>query len=171
MKCPRDNAPLKEITISDVALDLCESCGGVWFDNFEIKAFDEKHEGGEELLALMSKHGNPDVNLEARLNSPRHPEIVMQRRFWSPARMVEIDVCPRSGGMWLDGGELAQIRSLFDTDADRKEAVRKMVAEAVNNSELPAMQAKSQENLATTRKMVSLIRWLCPSQWRPDDQG
>ena len=43
MKCPRDESELLEKTVAAVTIDVCQSCGGIWFDNFEVKSFDEKH--------------------------------------------------------------------------------------------------------------------------------
>ena len=40
MKCPRTGTDLKEIEIDGVKIDISESCGGVWFDNFELEKFD-----------------------------------------------------------------------------------------------------------------------------------
>ncbi|HSM08496.1 MAG TPA: zf-TFIIB domain-containing protein [Gemmatimonadota bacterium] len=54
MNCPACDSPLEERTISDVRLDVGASgCGGVWFDQFEFRKFDEPHEEvGASLLEL-----------------------------------------------------------------------------------------------------------------------
>ena len=133
--CPRTQSPLHPISVSGVELDICHDCGGVWFDRFELKKFDEPLvEDAEALLSLMEKHGRQDLDHSARLRCPRHPEVVMMRHFWSPKRQVEIDECPKCAGIWLDCGELMHIRSLYMLEADRTVAAQKMVAEVMASS-------------------------------------
>ena len=108
MKCPRTGTDLKEVEIDGVKIDISESCGGVWFDNFELEKFDNVDKAaGAELVELLAKYTDKELDLEPRLQSPRHPEVTMMRQFYSPAQRIEIDVCPQSGGVWLDPGELA----------------------------------------------------------------
>ena len=37
MDCPRKHEPLKEIELEGVLVDICPTCGGVWFDPNEMK--------------------------------------------------------------------------------------------------------------------------------------
>ena len=54
MDCPRNHEPLKEIEFEGVLVDICPSCGGVWFDPKELEKFDEAHEeAGQKLLELI----------------------------------------------------------------------------------------------------------------------
>ena len=40
MNCPACGNVLKEMTVSDISVDVCQGgCGGIWFDNFELKKF------------------------------------------------------------------------------------------------------------------------------------
>eukprot|EP01093_Parvamoeba_rugata_P007465 TRINITY_DN2203_c0_g2_i1.p1 TRINITY_DN2203_c0_g2~~TRINITY_DN2203_c0_g2_i1.p1 ORF type:complete len:135 (-),score=15.09 TRINITY_DN2203_c0_g2_i1:317-721(-) len=50
-----------------------------------------------------------DVDLTARINCPKCPNIVMMRRFFTPLHVVEIDECPSCAGIWLDPSELHKI--------------------------------------------------------------
>ena len=52
MNCPACPNQLQQMTVDDITVDVCKGgCGGIWFDNFELKKFDEPHEAaGEELL-------------------------------------------------------------------------------------------------------------------------
>ena len=51
------------------------------------------------------------------------------RQFYSPAQRIEIDVCPQSGGVWLDPGELAHMRLLYPSEDDRREATQQFFDE------------------------------------------
>ena len=82
MKCPRTGTDLKEIEIDRVKIDISESCGGVWFDNFELEKFDNVDKtAGAELVELLAKYADKELDLEPRLQSPRHPEVTMMRQF------------------------------------------------------------------------------------------
>jgi len=40
---------------------------------------------------------------------PRCPKQVLDRKWFSEAKQVEIDLCPKCGGIWLDAGEFTRI--------------------------------------------------------------
>jgi Zn-finger nucleic acid-binding protein len=111
LACPRCSTPLAHVLIGGVDVDVCEACGGLWLDRLELARFEESDSVlGEVLLAHLSQFPVAIVDRSARLRCPRHPEVVMMRRAFSRAYPVEIDECPECGGLWLDAGELAQIR-------------------------------------------------------------
>lgn len=171
MKCPRTGTELKKITIEGITVDVSEACGGVWFDNWELIKFDEVHEkGGEELSSLMEQHKNDSIDLSPRMNCPKCDGIVLARHFYSPKREIEIDRCPNCGGIWLDAGELAKIRELFPTEADREQASAELVNETVNYDQFEKMLAASEEKAASARKFANFFAWLCPSKHIPGKQ-
>lgn len=44
--CPRDGRPMLIAHLDDIELDLCPSCGGLWFDGEEFSAlFDQVQQG------------------------------------------------------------------------------------------------------------------------------
>ncbi|NIQ03680.1 MAG: zf-TFIIB domain-containing protein, partial [Nitrospinaceae bacterium] len=123
MKCPACDNRLSQREAGGVTVDVCkEGCGGIWFDNYEFEKFDEPHESEGETLLNVTKVNGFQVDTTARRNCPKCPGIVMARHFVSVKRHVEIDECPGCGGIWLDAGELHQIRSLFRSEGDRKQA-------------------------------------------------
>ena len=162
MKCPRTGTPLREVEIDGIKVDLSEGCGGVWFDAFELTKFDEVHEtAGDELAALMRQYRSDDIDHSARLRSPRHPEVVMMRRYYSPARHIEIDECPQSGGIWLDAGELCQLRELFPTDAERKAAVQSYVTEALSDAGMVASPGGGSDRPKNNAsRLGALLSWI-----------
>jgi len=171
MKCPRTGTELKEIEIDGIKVDISEACGGVWLDNFELKKFDEVHESaGQKLIELMSQYKSDGIDLSQRLNSPRHPEVVMMRRFFSPKREIEIDECPQSGGIWLDAGELTKIHELFPTEEDREKAGKEFVDEVFEKSGMGEMLKESEESQQKARRIANMFRWLCPSHYIPGKQ-
>ena len=121
MKCPACNNTMEEISVEEITVDVCEGgCGGIWFDQFELKKVDEPHESlGEGLLdteksdSLELDHNNPRT-------CPRCNDTKMMRHFFSVKKEVTVDECPKCAGIWLDYGELGKIRSQFDSEEESK---------------------------------------------------
>jgi len=171
MKCPACSNPLKEVTAGDVKVDVCEGgCGGIWFDNFELKKFDEPHESAGEVLLEVKRDENIAVDHTKRLKCPKCDNIVMMRHFFSVKREVEVDECPACAGFWLDAGELGRIRSLFNTEEERKKAAEQYFSE-VFGKELAEMEGESEEKLKKTQKIANMFRFICPSYYIPGKQN
>jgi Zn-finger nucleic acid-binding protein len=169
MKCPACSSQLREKTIGDITVDICKgSCGGIWFDNFELKKFDESHESAGEALLDIERDESTTVDHSKRLKCPKCDDIVMMRHFFSVKKEVEVDECPNCAGVWLDTGELGKIRDLFDTEEERHKAAEEYFEE-VFGDDLQAMKAES-EKLASTRKIVNIFRYICPSYYIPGKQ-
>jgi len=170
MICPRTGTPLKEIEIDGIKVDFSEACGGVWFDNFELKKFDEVHEaGGEALARLMDEHKKDFLNLEERLKCPKDGTIMM-RHFFSPARKIEIDECPQCGGIWLDGGELTSLRNLYPTEEEREKAGQAFVAEVFKSTGASEEMKEAQAFKRSASRIGRLFSWLAPSRYIPGKQ-
>ena len=84
MDCPACNNSLSQIEIDEIKVDICKGgCGGVWFDTFEFKKFDEPHEAaGAELLDIEV---NPSIKVDhsERRNCPKCDDITLMRNFFS----------------------------------------------------------------------------------------
>jgi Zn-finger nucleic acid-binding protein len=170
MDCPACGNLLQEVTVSEVTVDVCKGgCGGIWFDNFEIKKFDEPYEAaGEELLHTERDEGI-EVDRTKRFNCPKCDDVVMMRHYFTVKKEVEVDECPGCGGFWLDAGELDKIRSLFETEHERHAAAHEYFTEMFGD-ELAAMEAEGQAKLDRTRKIASMFRFVCPSYYVPGKQ-
>lgn len=170
MKCPACGNMLQEMTVGDVAVDVCKGgCGGIWFDNFELKKFDEPHESAGEALLDIERDESIVVDHTKRLKCPKCDDIVMMRHFFSVEKGVEVDECPGCAGFWLDAGELGEIRSLFETEEQRHKAADEYFEE-VFGDHFKAMKAESEDKLAKTRKIANVFRYICPSYYIPGKQ-
>lgn len=137
MQCPRCSAlmrPVQEQTASGrIELDYCPRCRGVFFDQGELEAV-LRLEGTEafspESPLLAAPEFGPDA-LAPGIPCPRCPGVHMHERVMPGARSsflngslggsglgspsgrgsgaLQIDLCPRCAGIWLDGGELGAI--------------------------------------------------------------
>ncbi|MGR9105396.1 MAG: zf-TFIIB domain-containing protein [Gammaproteobacteria bacterium] len=170
MKCPACSHTLTVKTVGDITVDVCQGgCGGIWFDQFELKKLDEPHEHeGEELLSLECDPG-VHVDHSVRRHCPRCESTLMLRHFFSVKRDVEVDECQTCAGYWLDQGELAKIRSEFSSEAERKAAAI-AVFDEVFGAELGGLRAKGREETEKARKIANAFRFISPSYYLPGKQ-
>lgn len=100
MNCPRDDSQLKTITQSGLELEICPTCSGLWCE-------------ANELARLVGTADDLPPTESLSLDGFRAPcpacDAGMNRRFYSHARQVLIDRCPKCRGIWLDDNELADI--------------------------------------------------------------
>jgi uncharacterized protein len=116
---------LTQLTVGKLTVDVCQGgCGGIWFDNFELKKVDDPEEFEGASLLHVAKDPGVVVEFERRRNCPKCPNIVMMRHYFSEQRKVEVDVCPNCNGVWLDAGELEVIRKENATAAARENAAK-----------------------------------------------
>ena len=141
MKCPACAEDLRELKVAGLAVDVCDGpCGGIWFAHFEINKVDEAH--AALTAALLALPFNPQaVVVPNRRACPRCVEVVMMQHKFRPDKPVVVDECPNCGGLWLDGGELAEIRRDAPTAEDRKKAGQQFLSQLFNQ-ELAQLKAR-----------------------------
>jgi len=168
--CPACQHEMTEMSVQDVTLDVCVGgCGGIWFDNLEMKKVDEPHEAvGRDLLEVEY---DPDVVIDGsqRRDCPHCDEIVMMRHFSSMKREVEVDECPSCGGFFLDRGELNTIREQFATEGERREAAVRMFGEMFDE-DLEDQAELSWRQVESMRRLGKMFRFLLPSNYLPGKQ-
>ena len=87
----------------------------------------------------------------------------MMRRFYSPKRDIEIDECPKSGGIWLDPGELAHLRELFPTEGDRRAALQAFVSEVLSDAGMESRATDTGPGGSSPNspsRIGALLRWI-----------
>lgn len=171
MKCPACSNELKPQVVNGVTLDVCApGCGGIWFDQFEFKKFDEKIEPDvEKLISLPSVkavQGNPQVLHQC----PRCKSGKMQRHFSSVQKKVMMDTCAQCGGVWLDAGELTTIRDEFKTEDERRKAADKIFGDMFD-SQIAAATAKSGADASRAGAYARAFKFICPSFYIKGKQG
>jgi len=158
------------MVVGDVVVDVCQGgCGGIWFDNWELKKFDEPHEHLGEQLLDIDIAPNIKVDYSKRRQCPKCAGVTMMRHFFSVKREVEVDECAACAGIWLDAGELKRIRSEFNTEEERRQAAQEYFEE-IFGKELDRMRRESQEKLERARRIAHIFRFICPSYYIPGKQ-
>lgn len=162
MQCPACGKVLQEVIAGEIRLDACVSgCGGIWFDQLELKRLDEQHEAlGETLLNLPEATAVP-ANPDEKRQCPRCDGQVMLRWFYSPQRRVNVDHCPNCGGHWLDAGELFAIRALYSNDTEREQAIDRLFTESFGEA-VEQMSAARDEGLGRRGLLRRMFGFLLP---------
>ena len=108
MKCPACKRPLRERGVGEFTVDTCHGgCGGIWFDVAELELMNDR---AAAALHRVWQHPQREVEHAAERLCPRCPGKVLERKWFSEAKKVEIDQCPQCAGIWLDDGEFTTIR-------------------------------------------------------------
>lgn len=104
MTCPRcEGVELRSaMTKQGVEVDYCRSCGGIWLDKGEIFHFAKHPKALAEALRQASQ-GAP----RGELTCPRTGEPMVELKLFDG--QLSLDACPRTGGLWLDRGELEEL--------------------------------------------------------------
>ena len=119
MKCPVCKSYMIDVEYSQIELDYCPDCQGVWFDSQELELLVERLGLGECGLAVDTIAAGPEAETTER---PRRCPICNRRMGkahigYQPR--ILIDVCRRGDGLWFDGGEVNQLLKQL---ADRPQA-------------------------------------------------
>lgn len=170
MNCPACGHGLSPVTSDGITVDACEGgCGGLFFDAFELAKVDEAHEAAGEALLSIPRQADRILDREKRYSCPKCPDLVMRRYFSSAKREVSVDECPGCGGVWLDDGELAAIRTEFASQVDRERHHAAYMDRVVLEATLEASRDREAKS-DRAQRFARVFRYLCPSFYLPGKQ-
>lgn len=171
MQCPRTGKAMKTIQCGGVTAEVSEGCGGVWFDRWELNKFDEPSESaGEDIIQLMEQFRDDSVNQDGQILCPRCGDTVLMRHFFSIKRQVTIDECAQCGGIWLDAGELAQVRQQYSTKEERDKAANAMIGGLFGSPEMDQLKQKD-DGVEKARRYAQMFKMVYPSAEDAGDQN
>ncbi len=99
MDCPVCKSAMIILEFKEVELDYCLSCHGIWLDQGELEVLlDMKEQIDFSHMTDLEK---------SRRKCPRCHKKMVKTRY--PNSEVEVDLCPRDSGVWLDKGEIEAI--------------------------------------------------------------
>ncbi|HEY5921521.1 MAG TPA: zf-TFIIB domain-containing protein [Kofleriaceae bacterium] len=135
--CPRCELPLQAREVSDLVIDECSSCQGLFLDLTAVQRViaDDHHARAEALLAALPRgehHPLPRAGGKMYIKCPTC-STVMNRKLFATGAGVVVDVC-RAHGTFFDVGELPAILDFVQrgglVKAAKKDAQRKAEREA-----------------------------------------
>lgn len=104
---------------NEVELDYCPNCEGIWLDQGELELLLDI---SDERIDLSHIPGSQ----KGKRRCPRCGKKMIKGNF--PGTEVEVDICTRDGGLWLDKGELQQIAA-SQTSGEALQQVREFLAD------------------------------------------
>ena len=128
MKCPKCPGKLEKKQVESIELDVCFSCEGIWFDAGELeevlkrdsKDFKYIDVGREELDGAEIADLIKDFD-QRQGKCPRCDDgTILLRDEYKGKHKINVDVCPKGHGLWLDGGEILQLRQRDSVDDREK---------------------------------------------------
>ena len=139
MKCPACFNELTPLQVGVVTVDVCQGgCGGIWFGQHELRKTVRHGEAAPEPLARIDRDPAVAVDKSARRTCPKCTPVVMQRRFYTVKGQIEIDECPKCGGIWLDAGEMEAIQRLYASEEEKRKSEQKWMELAAPKTERPS---------------------------------
>lgn len=102
--CPECDLSCVPLNCGPVIVDRCKQCGGIWFDDKEIRIFRDKLRE-LDLTELVPDENSPPTR-EGLFGCPRCRGIVMEPFHYGVNTGVKPLRCPRCAGIWLGGEEL-----------------------------------------------------------------
>lgn len=162
MICPACGNDLTAMDVAGVQLDVCQGgCGGAWFDKHELLKMDEPDESAGDLLMGVERDETITVDHTGKRPCPRCKGVTMMRHFYSLKHEVEVDECASCGGMWLDQGELAMIRSQYSSFEERT-AVEQACFDKIFSEELASLEIEEGPKPA---RVWNILKFICPSYY------
>lgn len=161
MECPSCDNQLQTFESSGIQLDSCNSCGGVWFDNFELKKLREKKSETNSLSFELKVEPGTYIDRDRERICPKCTNIKMRRHFYGPNREIEVDTCAGCNGMWLDHGEFESIKETYPTEEDRLAAVNKMI-QGQSHEAFATLKAQHEEDINTIKGIQDVLTHILP---------
>lgn len=100
MYCPVCKKSMIILEYDEVEIDYCPSCAGCWLDQGELELIMET---SGKMYDLSRFKSSP----KSKRRCPRCRKKMHTDLF--PHTNVEVEICPRDEGIWLDRGELLAI--------------------------------------------------------------
>lgn len=99
MNCPRDYTAFERSVVEDQTVERCPECDGIWIPGESIDTLLGK---GERLKLRSLCSARP-----SQLVCPYHHVELGETKIGG----VTVDLCPECSGLWLDPGELENLRA------------------------------------------------------------
>jgi Zn-finger nucleic acid-binding protein len=106
MDCPTCRNAMITLELTDVEVDYCTNCGGIWLDSGELELLLDDPVRARRLLDSFQRSASATERPRKCPICDKSMEKVVVGRSDPP---LLIDRCPRSDGLWFDKGELQDI--------------------------------------------------------------
>jgi uncharacterized protein len=102
LNCPKCNSPMEPVAFSNVTVERCKACQGIWFDGIEHRDL-KKIKGAESIDTGSAKVGKEHDKMTG-VSCPVCSEVMeVKPDPYQPH--IHYDVCPDAHGVYFDAGE------------------------------------------------------------------
>jgi Zn-finger nucleic acid-binding protein len=150
--CPRCELPLAAREVSDLVIDECSGCQGVFLDEHAIRRVldDEDHTRAEALMTALPRTARPFSGGRMYIKCPTC-SVVMNRKLFATGSGVIVDVC-KAHGTFFDAGEMHSIIEFVRRGgleiAAKKDAQRQAERDKRDRAQTAAIRAASSSSTA-----------------------
>ena len=111
LSCPRCQNALREQVFGAVTIDVCDACGGHWYDAGELARIRELAPGERPRTPADAAPRWVDSKPGLEVLCPRCRRPLATERYGYSSDLV-LDRCGNCNGMWVDAGELDRMDQL-----------------------------------------------------------
>jgi len=104
-----------------VEVDQCPQCSGLFLAKGELETLQASIDTDERKAsvdALQISRAPVDAQDTSAIIACPQCRATMDRRRYGFGSQTMIDECPQGCGLWLDGGELGQLETLYESSKD-----------------------------------------------------
>ena len=124
MDCPVCENAMITLMLSDVEIDFCTDCNGIWLDAGELELLLDNPEQSKQLLDSFQVDPNcSEKPIKCPICLKKMKKIVVGQS----TPLLLIDKCTKGDGLWFDKGELNEICNTAKLDKDNK--IQKLLAD------------------------------------------
>jgi len=117
MDCPVCKTAMITMELSDVEIDHCLDCGGIWLDLGELEMLLDDPAKAKRLLESFTED---QAHSEGLRKCPICLKSMVKVRVGDDSPVLLLDKCIKEHGLWFDSGELEAICSRAKLDEESK---------------------------------------------------
>ena len=163
MNCPVCSKFMVTVDFGGAQVEVCrEGCKGLWFDWFELAKLNDPSEGAGEALQQALRYPRTNDGKRPRLQCPKC-RMPMVAHKYDGIEQVNIDECYSCRGVFLDSGELKEIRhhriSSDEEDAYLQKLLSESSAVRAADNHLKALRAERDAAMRNWTRFLRLSYW------------
>ena len=117
MDCPFCKNAMITLELSDVEVDHCVNCDGIWLDAGELELLLNDRQKAKELVESFEKDNNPqEEQRQCPICDVKMDKIIVGKTD----AVLLVDRCPKGDGLWFDKGELKKIFDKAQLDSENR---------------------------------------------------
>ena len=113
MDCPVCKSAMIVLELDEVEVDTCCDCEGIWLDAGELELLLGGATASDALLGSFQPANTPEQKRKCPICLKKMDKVLVGE---AQGKRELIDRCPKSHGLWFDGGELQQVLKMGHFD-------------------------------------------------------